>query len=160
MLQHLASAVALTGTAGLAPRVLSLPVPVSDPNWPQALGAQVQWLASSQIQSATLKLSPEHLGPLEVRIDLQQSQVNVSFSAAHADTRAALADAVPRLRAMFAAGGLSLGQATVQQEPHSGAQSPPHPHGGGTGPLSAAAKTVEPVSIGAIRALGLVDEYV
>jgi len=164
LLQQLAGAAALSGAAAPAPGAMTLavPVPVSDPNWSQALAAQVQWLAGSQIQSATLKLSPEHLGPLEVRIDLQQSQVNVSFNATHADTRNALAEAMPRLRAMFAASGLALGQATVQQEPRSGAQS--HARGGGASTGSAArslsAKTVEPVAIGAIRALGLVDEYV
>ncbi|MGH8143142.1 MAG: flagellar hook-length control protein FliK, partial [Steroidobacteraceae bacterium] len=160
LLQHLTGVAALTASAGLAPQALTVPLPVSDPNWPQALAAQVHWLASSQVQSATLRLSPEHLGPLEVHIDLQQSQVNVSFNATHADTRTALAEAVPRLRAMFAAGGLSLGQATVQQEPQSSAQSRPHGRSGGTRVLPVVAKTVEPVSIAEIHALGIVDEYV
>jgi len=42
------------------------------------------------VQSATLRLSPEHLGPVEVQIDVQKSQVNVNFSAASAETRTAL----------------------------------------------------------------------
>ena len=92
-------------------------------------------------------------------IDLQHSQVNVSFSAAHADTRTALAEAVPRLRARFAAGGLALGQATVQQEPRSDTPSQRRGGGGGVAAVTAAAKTVEPVAIAVTGAPGLVDEY-
>jgi flagellar hook-length control protein FliK len=112
-------------------------------------------MAGSQVQSATLRLSPEHLGPIQVRIELQQSQINVNFSAAHADTRAALTDALPRLREMLAAGGLSLGQASVQQESHgSGTQRPLSTQ------TRASVGTVDPVAVGLSRALGLVDEYV
>ena len=58
--------------------------------------------SANDIQSATLRLSPEHLGPVEVRIDLHDSQINVNFIAAHAETRVALEQSVPRLRAMLA----------------------------------------------------------
>lgn len=142
--------------AGGAGVTRAIAVPMSDPSWPQALAAQVHWMAGSQVQSATLRLSPEHLGPVQVRIELQQSQINVSFSAAHAETRSALADAVPRLRELLASGGLSLGQASVQQESA----------GTGSGPAPIVpigrenAETVDPVAVGAVRALGLVDEYV
>jgi flagellar hook-length control protein FliK len=147
---------ALPAAAGSAAIARTIAVPMSDPGWPQALAAQVHWMAGGQVQSATLRLSPEHLGPIQVRIDLQQSQINVSFSAAHAETRAALADAVPRLRELLASGGLSLGQASVQQE-NTGSGSGPTP----ITPLSrAGAETVEPVAISVARALGLVDEYV
>jgi flagellar hook-length control protein FliK len=136
----------------------SINVPVSDPSWPQALAAQVQWMLGSQLQSATLRLSPAHLGPIQIRIDLQQSQINVSFSAAHADTRSALADAIPRLREMLASGGLTLGQANVQQEAPGGghARSQGTSAGGATPDV---AETVEPVALAQTWALGLVDEY-
>jgi flagellar hook-length control protein FliK len=114
-------------------------------------------MAGSQVQSATLSLSPAHLGPIQVRIDLQQSQINVSFSAAHADTRSALADALPQLRQMLASGGLSLGQASVQQEaPGSGGAQPQAAFARGA---AAESETVQPVAVAGSRALGLVDEY-
>jgi len=113
-------------------------------------------MAGSQVQSATLSLSPQHLGPIQVRIDLQQSQINVNFSAAHADTRAALADAMPRLREMLAAGGLSLGQANVQQQSTGNGSTAPPP----SPRMHTSDETVDPVAVGATRALGLVDEYV
>ena len=42
--------------------------------------------------------------------------VTLTFSAAHSDTRAALEQALPQLRDGFANAGLTLGQATVQQQ--------------------------------------------
>jgi flagellar hook-length control protein FliK len=155
----LAQSLSAAGTAAAAVTG-KVSVPVSDPGWPRALAAQVQWMVSAQVQSATLRLSPEHLGPLEVRIELQSSQINVSFSASHAETRSALADAVPQLRELFAAGGLNLGQATVQQEAGSDTA-------GNSGAASlrrmgalAHSETVEAVAVTASRTLGLVDEYV
>lgn len=147
--------------AAAASMTRGLSVPVSDPGWPHALAAQVQWMVGAQMQSATLRLSPPHLGSLEVRIDLQSSQqINVTFSASHPDTRAALADAVPRLRELFAAGGLNLGQATVQQDAGSDASGhASRAPSRRTGALSAA-ETVEPVALSTTGGLGLVDEYV
>jgi flagellar hook-length control protein FliK len=64
-----------------------------------------------------LKLSPEHLGPLEINITVRDDKASVWFGAAHADTRAAIETALPRLREMFEAQGLSLADAGVFREP-------------------------------------------
>ena len=130
-------------------------VPVADPAWPHALAAQVQMFAAANLQSATLKLSPEHLGPVEVRIDLQSSQINVSFIAAHPETRTALEQSVPALRAMLASDGLTLGQAQVQPESRSASQSFAQRAGGNPEKLAD-----EPAPIaGVSRGRGLIDEY-
>lgn len=131
----------------------AIAVPVGSAGWGAAVAAQVHWLAGSGVTSATLHLAPEHLGPVQVIIDLQSSQVNVSFSAAHADTRAALEQALPKLREMFASGGLALGQASVQQESRPGAQSAMPARV--THVTESAASRPLPMA----RALGLVDEY-
>ncbi len=67
--------------------------------------------------TASLRLSPEHLGPLEVRITMNGDQASVQFGAAHVDTRNAIENALPRLREMFASQGLSLADANVSREP-------------------------------------------
>jgi flagellar hook-length control protein FliK len=67
--------------------------------------------------TASLRLSPEHLGPLEIQISMNDDQASVYFGAAHADTRAALENALPKLREMFASQGLSLADAGVHREP-------------------------------------------
>jgi flagellar hook-length control protein FliK len=151
MMQSLSAA---TATVTARPTA-SIDTPVAHPSWANALAAQVQWMATRQVQSATLRLSPEHLGPLEVRIDVMRSQINVNFTAHHPDTREALAQAVPQLRQLFAAGGLNLGEATVRQEPRSSEQ--PLPPQSSSAP--ARSETVEPVANTAIQRLGLIDEY-
>jgi flagellar hook-length control protein FliK len=133
----------------------SVTVPVHERHWPTALAAQVLVLSNDKVQGATLRLSPEHLGPVEVRIDMHEANVNVSFTAAHTETRAALEQAMPQLRAVLAGAGLSLGQATVQQQARRESQNPNLPARIG----GAADEQIEaPAALA--RALGLIDEYV
>ena len=131
-------------------------VPVRDPAWPQAVAAEIRFLTDQKVEAATLRLSPEHLGPVEVRIDVRDNNVNVSFGVAHGDTQAALEQALPRLREMFAAAGLNLGQASVQQEARRGS------HHGSTAAAAGAGAADERDGSppGAVRGVGLVDEYV
>jgi flagellar hook-length control protein FliK len=142
--------------AGAAPQPAerTVPVPMHDRHWPQAVAGQVLVLTDQRIDSATLRLSPEHLGPVEVHIDLQGQGVNVSFGAEHAETRSALEQALPQLRAAFAGAGLTLGQATVQQHMRRESQNA-QPAAQASG---ASADHLE-VSPAVVRALGLVDEY-
>jgi flagellar hook-length control protein FliK len=74
-------------------------------------------MTQSGNHTASLKLSPEHLGPLEISITVRDDKASVWFGAAHADTRAAIETALPRLREMFEAQGLSLADAGVFREP-------------------------------------------
>jgi len=133
----------------------SIGTPVTDPGWSRDVAAQVQMMASSQVQSATLRLSPEHLGPVEVHIDMQASQINVNFVAAHPDTRSALEQSVPTLRAMLAHGGLTLGQTQVQGEARSGSQSA----GGRARDNALPVPGEEPMAAVTVRGAGLIDEY-
>jgi flagellar hook-length control protein FliK len=153
-LPELVRSFTITGPQGAVVEA-TIPVPLSSAGWPHAVAAQVHWFVNNDVQSATLRLSPDHLGPVEVHIDVQQSQVNVNFSAANAETRAALEQTVPRLREIFASGGLTLGQTNVQADPRSGSQPAALP----VRTVLAHAQTVEPVAVAATHALGLVDEY-
>ncbi len=89
---------------------------VGSPRWADELGTRLVVMSARGQQEGSLTLSPEHLGPLEVRISVHQSTANVWFGAQHADTRAALAEAMPRLRELFGEAGLSLGHAGVSEE--------------------------------------------
>lgn len=90
---------------------------VGTPRWSEELGSRLVLMTTRGQHEGSLTLSPEDLGPLEVRISVQQNTAHVWFGAQHADTRAALTEALPRLREMFAEAGLSLGHAGVSQEP-------------------------------------------
>lgn len=89
---------------------------VGTPRWAEEMGNHLVLMSARGQQEGSLTLTPEHLGPLEVRISVNQNTANVWFGAQHADTRAALAEALPRLREMFDQAGLSLGHAGVSQE--------------------------------------------
>ena len=83
-------------------------MPVQQANWDQALGERIQWLMGQRLQGAQIKLNPAHLGPMEVRIQVQHDQASIQFSSAHAVVREALEAALPRLRDMFESAGVEL----------------------------------------------------
>lgn len=89
-----------------------IPLPMQHPQWGDAMSEKVMWVANQKLQGAEIKLNPPQLGPIEVRVKLNndngQSQAHVSFTAHHALTRDALENALPRLRDMFNANGVDL----------------------------------------------------
>jgi flagellar hook-length control protein FliK len=97
---------------------------VGSREWHTELGNKLSLMSAGAVQSARLSMTPEELGPVEVRIDTHRQQVNVWFAADHADTRHALEQSLPRLRELFAAQGMNLsdagvsGQAAGQQANH------------------------------------------
>jgi len=91
--------------------------PVGSAGWADEIGTRVVMMTESGNHTASLKLSPEHLGPLEISITVRDDKASVWFGAAHADTRAAIETALPRLREMFESQGLSLADAGVFREP-------------------------------------------
>lgn len=92
-------------------------VPVGNAAWADEIGNRLTMMVEQGKHTASLRLSPEHLGPLEVRITMNDDKASVWFGAAHADTRSAIENALPRLREMFASQGLSLADAGVSREP-------------------------------------------
>jgi flagellar hook-length control protein FliK len=97
-------------------RIEAIPQPVGTPAWDDALSGRVVWMAKNDVQSAEIRLNPEELGPVEVRLSLsgdQNGTATVQFSAAQGATREAIEAALPRLREMFEASGISLGNASV-----------------------------------------------
>lgn len=85
------------------------------PEWNQAVGKQMTWMANQNIRSAELRLNPAHLGPIEVRIEMEDDQVSLAFSSRHAVVREAMEQAIPRLREMFEESGLNLTDTDVSQ---------------------------------------------
>jgi flagellar hook-length control protein FliK len=90
--------------------------PVGSSAWTDEVGAKVTWMAHQGIESASLQLSPEHLGPLQVTISVRDGQASVWFGAAQPDTRTALQQSLPQLRELFASQGLNLADAGVSRE--------------------------------------------
>jgi flagellar hook-length control protein FliK len=133
--------------------------PVGTPAFNDELGGKITWMANQGVQSASLQLSPEHLGPVAVHISVQDGSASVAFNANHADARTALEQALPRLREMFATQGLTLTDASVsQQSPRGQSQKQAVAAIGAIGGTSSEEST-SPLAAVASTRLGLVDTY-
>jgi flagellar hook-length control protein FliK len=147
----------------------SLDQPLGQPGWGRELGSRMLWLAKDNQQYAELRLNPPHLGPLEVRISLQQDQgANISFLSNHAAVRGAIESALPQLREMFADGGFTLLDVNIAHHSASGGHSGT-PGGEGFGSRAKRAQelagTVDIEAEGQrrlppLRGAGLVDYFV
>ncbi|MDR0673067.1 MAG: flagellar hook-length control protein FliK [Zoogloeaceae bacterium] len=94
----------------------ALAAPLSSPAWAREFGERIVWMARNDQHQARLSLYPAHLGPLSVTLNLEADRATAAFTAATQEARQAIEDALPRLREMFAAAGLSLGQTEVGAE--------------------------------------------
>jgi flagellar hook-length control protein FliK len=138
-----------------SPQTVQIHAPVGSQHWPDQVGAQLTLMAQKGEHTASLKLSPEHLGPVEVRIAVRDDQTTVWFGAQHADTRAAIEQALPRLRELFAAQGMSLGDSGVYRE--APRDTPKQYANSQNGERASDSSSV--TAVAAVRA-GLVDAYV
>lgn len=83
------------------------------PAFTEALGVQLSTWLESGVQHAVLELHPAELGPIDVRIALRDGQTQVDLAAEVASTRAALAEAMPRLVEALGEVGLNLSGGAV-----------------------------------------------
>lgn len=129
------ASMSLLQSHGAAPRPLGLevPVPVSQPNWNEAVGNRVLWMVNQNVQGAELKLNPPQLGPLEVRISMEGDRAHLQFMAHHPATREALDAAIPRLRELFADNGVDLGNVDVSHREAQGGEARSGKGEGGAG---------------------------
>ena len=109
---------ATTQTPGATTTLVSLPI---QPNmhsaaWNQVMTSRVVWMAREGVQEAQLRMNPANLGPVEVKLHIQNDQASVTFLAQHSATRDALEQALPRLRESFAENGMELTNAQVGQQ--------------------------------------------
>ena len=132
--------------------------PVGTPEWKEEVGTQITWMAVNGREAASLRLSPEHLGPVEVRISVDDGKASVYFGAANADTRSALEQSLPRLRELFATQGLVLADAGVSRDAPRNQFKPSASPSFGRGSSDAPAE-VSVTSVTFARA-GLIDTYV
>ena len=83
--------------------------------WNQELGSKIAWMTSQNISSADIKLNPEHLGPISIRIDMQNDQANISFTAFNSGVKELLEASIPKLREMLGSQQLNLADVNVAQ---------------------------------------------
>ncbi len=93
--------------------------PMMHPEWNQELGERIVWMNNRAMPFAELRLNPQHLGPISIRIDMNQDQTTIAFSAQQAAVKEAIEAAIPKLREMMGTQQLNVAEISVTQASHS-----------------------------------------
>lgn len=166
-------AIALTVAApapmATPPKLTAPAAPLAMPSDPQAgfddgLGARIAWMAEQRVGHAEIRLNPEHIGPIEIRVQVDGVRVNAEFLSTHVEVRQAIEASMPRLREMLGQHGLQLGQADVGQrdapQGHAGQGQGRGGHGDDFAAGDDAHQGPEwPIGTPRLRSRGLLDEY-
>ena len=102
-----------TAPPPMAHAMAAVPGVVGDTRWGDALSQRVVWMAGEKLQVAQFRVEPPQLGPIEVRMSITNDQANLLFTAAHAEARDAIQNALPRLQEMLVGSGLALGNVSI-----------------------------------------------
>ncbi len=107
---------AMQNTAEAKPVQTFVSSPLEGNQWGKQFTDRVVWLATNGVQTAEIRLNPQHLGPIEVRVVMNDDIASVTLVAQNHAVREAMESALPRLREMFAATGLQLSDAHVSDQ--------------------------------------------
>lgn len=156
-----ASAFTSPATAStVAPRTAAVPqlAPVALPADPQAgfddaFGSRIVWMAEQRLGHADIRVTPDHLGTIDVRLQLDGAKVSAEFYSQQPEVRQALEASFGRLRDLLGQQGLQLAHADVgQQRSGQGEANASEP-----GSAHADADVATPASV-VIRSRRLLDE--
>ncbi|MCH8496913.1 MAG: flagellar hook-length control protein FliK [Marinobacter sp.] len=94
----------------------SVETPVGQADWGDKIMGKLAWLANQNLSVAEIHITPPDLGPLEVRVQVQNEQTSVTIHAANPGVRELLEQQSQRLRDMLADSGLNLEQFDVSDQ--------------------------------------------
>ena len=114
----------MRGDSSPAPAQPEMAKHFTDPAWNKELGEKLIWMHKQSIPSAELRLNPEHLGPVLIKIDVSHDQANVAFTAQHLAVKEAIEAAIPKLREMLGGQQLNLVDVNVSQQQSDQRQQP------------------------------------
>jgi flagellar hook-length control protein FliK len=146
------------GSAPVETGALLLREPVGTEAWQEGLGAQVVMMANADGDTeAVMKLAPEELGEIEIRVVVRDGEAALQFGAANAEARQAIEIAQPRLRELLASQGMGVSSFSVfssldgnhQSFSRNGEQRPhtPQPVSNGQGELQVRVHARDPQGI-------------
>jgi flagellar hook-length control protein FliK len=145
-------------TSGSAAPVTTLNIasPAGTPAFAQELGQHVMWLGQQDIKQARIRLHPEDLGALDVKVSLNHDRVDVSFAVQNPAAVHAVQQTLPQLDALLAHHGLALGHTDVGQHQQQG-------EGARGGESHGTVGEIEPESVTMastpVAALGMLDTF-
>jgi len=99
-----------------APAALQSTQVAGTPAFANELGQQIAWMSNGDIKEASIRLHPEDMGQLDVKISVHENRVDVAFAAQHPAAVQAVNQTLTQLDTMLAHHGLQLGHAQVGQQ--------------------------------------------
>ena len=139
---------------------VQMPVSISfgKPEWAGMVAERSAMMAAQKLSFAELQLDPPELGPLQVRVQVQNDQVSVSFVSGNAGVREALDQTATRLRELCDQQGLNLVDVDVSDHSQQQAESDAErgSESGGTPSMEEAEQVDNPLDI---IAQGGIDYY-
>ena len=140
--------------------VVTVTTPVGTPAFGQDFGRQIPWLATQDLKQARIRLHPDELGQVDLKITLDHGRVDVVFSVQHPGAAQAVQQSLPQLDQMLAQHGLSLGHTEVGQHGSDGSDgSSSQHHGAGTAAGDAIGELHSVTSTIPVRPSSLLDAF-
>lgn len=112
-----AAKLAAENVAPLRGYATSIDVPVGHAEWGDKLVGKLSWLTARNMSVAEIHLTPPDMGPMEVKVRVQNEQANITVHSANPVVRDQLELHSHRLRDMLGEQGLSLAGFDVSDSP-------------------------------------------
>lgn len=93
--------------------IISLPVAVDQPQWQESLAQQIILFKRHNIEQAEIRLNPEELGSLQIKLSMHDGKMQLHMAAAVGVVKGILESALPFLRTSLAEQGIELQQTEV-----------------------------------------------
>jgi flagellar hook-length control protein FliK len=136
-----------------------VPVTVGSPQWSQAVGDKVLWLAAQNVSAAEIRLDPPELGPMQVKVTVNQDQASVTFTSHNPVVREVLDQQLNRLREMFSEQGLNLVNVDVSDKSFAQQERDQEESGQSRANANIEDDELTPVAQTSIASVRLVDHY-
>lgn len=94
----------------------SVDVPVGQAEWGDKVMGKLSFLTARNMQVAEIHLTPPDMGPMEVKVRMQNEQANITVHAANPVVREQLEQNSHRLRDMLSEQGVELGRFDVSSQ--------------------------------------------
>lgn len=93
--------------------IVSFPVAVDQPQWQESLAQQIILFKRHNIEQAEIRLHPEELGSLQIKLSMHDGKMQLHMAAAVGVVKGILESALPYLRTSLAEQGIELQQTEV-----------------------------------------------
>ena len=92
---------------------INLPMPMDITEWQKTLNEKISLVCRQGIQNAEIKLHPEELGSLHIKLAIVDDKMNLHMAVAHNMVKSVLESALPQLRTSLEEQGIMLEQTDI-----------------------------------------------